>query len=361
MIVNCPVNTLSFGQVSVNILEQMFLANMKIGFFPIGETDLTAYDVSDDFKNWLNEAYAKRYEFLERDEPTLKIWHLNGTEAKLTSRQALLTFHETSLMTDVESYIASKQDKVFVCSEYTWNVFSAGKHKLDMAYIKLGIDNHLFKKDMFAAGKRNREVTQWGLVGKYEARKNTKGIIEAWTKLFGNNPKHQLNLLVYNPFFSNEQNTQLLLNCFKNREIPSNVNPLSPVSKNRDMFELYNYIDIDLGGLSFGEGLNIPSLTAYSLGKHCVVLKGHAHDSWTGEDCTFVIPEGQVECYDSVFFHKDLQFNQGNFNYCTQDSVEKALGAASINYQTPSFDLLRETVNSFSYSGCVNSIMSSFS
>ena len=54
LVFKCPINNLSFGNVSVNLLREMHKAQMEVSVFPIGENiDLSAFDkLSEDFKHY---------------------------------------------------------------------------------------------------------------------------------------------------------------------------------------------------------------------------------------------------------------------------------------------------------------------
>ena len=55
LLVNAPINALSFGNVSVNILRELFKKNIDLTFFPIGDkAEMDAYDKIDpDFVKYL--------------------------------------------------------------------------------------------------------------------------------------------------------------------------------------------------------------------------------------------------------------------------------------------------------------------
>ena len=44
LIFDAPINNLSFGNVGVNLLRELYKKNAKISLFPKGPTDLTAFD-----------------------------------------------------------------------------------------------------------------------------------------------------------------------------------------------------------------------------------------------------------------------------------------------------------------------------
>jgi len=55
LIFRAPINSLSFGNVSLNILREIYKKEINVALFPIGdEIQLGAYDKIDpDFKNWI--------------------------------------------------------------------------------------------------------------------------------------------------------------------------------------------------------------------------------------------------------------------------------------------------------------------
>ena len=82
--VDAPINSLSFGNVSINLLREMYKKQMDIALFPVGEqADLDAFDKLDkEFVKWLQKSIDSRYSILKSDLPTLKIWHINGSEKR---------------------------------------------------------------------------------------------------------------------------------------------------------------------------------------------------------------------------------------------------------------------------------------
>ena len=63
LLINCPINALSFGNVSVNILKALHRKNVDICFFPIGDkTQLEAFDKTEkDFIEYLKKASSRRF------------------------------------------------------------------------------------------------------------------------------------------------------------------------------------------------------------------------------------------------------------------------------------------------------------
>ena len=95
LVVEAPINSLSFGNVSINLLREMYKKQMDIALFPIGEqASLDAFDKIDKkFLEWLQAATDNRFEKAVKDTPTFKLWHINGAEKRVTPKQYLYTFY----------------------------------------------------------------------------------------------------------------------------------------------------------------------------------------------------------------------------------------------------------------------------
>ena len=86
--------------------------------------------------------------------------------------------------------------------------------------------------------------------------------------------------------------------------------------------DFLNSIDIDLSGLSNGEGWNLPSFNATALGKWSVVSNCSAHKDWaTDQNCILVDPVGKQDCYDNFFFKEGMPFNQGQYYKLNGDDI----------------------------------------
>jgi hypothetical protein len=108
---------------------------------------------------------------------------------------------------------------------------------------------------------------------------------------------------------------------------------------NQEVNELLNAIDIDLTGLSYAEGWNLPSFNATCLGKWSIVSNSTSHKDWaTDENSILVECDSFIDSHDGAFFTTGHSFNQGPFPaYSDQamidafDRAEKRLADQPIN------------------------------
>ena len=328
LLVNAPINALSFGNVSVNILRELFKKNIDLVFFPIGDkAEMDAYDKIDpDFVKYLQAATNDRYSKISKNIPSLKLWHIFGSETRYSKNQSLFTFHEVSEVTNIEKNLLKLQDNIFVSSNYTKNIFNL--NGLDnVTHVPLGFDN-----DFQITNKTYlQDKIHFGILGKFENRKNTARIIKSWLKLFGNKPEYQLSCAITNPFLDKARFQNELLKVLEGKNY-NNLNFVPHMQTNSEVNDFLNSIDIDLGGLSGAEGWNLPSFNASALGKWSVVINATAHKDWATNDNSILIePSSLKDCYDDVFFKKGQAFNQGQFFDISDQEMDDAI-LKSVSY-----------------------------
>jgi hypothetical protein len=325
VVAEVPINNLSFGNVGVNILRQFWRRNIDLLWYPCnGQADTSAFDKLDkDFLKYLGDAANKANLEVKKDLPTFKLWHLNGSQCRITKSQLLYTFYELDQPTDSEINLCKMQDKTVFSSRYSAEKFS--EQCDNVTNIPIGFDEDFFQTDKKYL---DNGVVHFGLMGKFEKRKHTDKIIKLWLEKFANNNKYQLSLLVTNPFFKPEEMENIFRNVFNGIKY-KNVNIVPHLAQNSQVNEFLNSIDIDLTGLSGAEGWNLPSFNATALGKWSIVLNATAHKEWANDkNCILVESNGREPCYDGKFFVQGAQFNQGNIYTWDRDIVSQAMDQA---------------------------------
>lgn len=324
---DAPINSLSLGNVSMNFLKEIYnYTDIDVSIYPShDQIDFGAYDkIGDDFKNWIKTNSFNKLKKFCKSTPTLKIWHINGSERKIGDKQFLYTFYEVDSPTQEEINIVKAQNHVFFSSSEAAELFKAAGCE-NVSYVPLGFD-----KDFYVTKKNYmmNDFVHFGIIGKFERRKNTQALIQLWLKKFGNNPKFQLTCLVNNPFF-NEESMRNALNACTMGANWNNINFLPHLKTNSEVNDLMNAIDIDLSGLSNGEGWNLPAFNATALGKWSIVSNCSSHKDWANEkNAVLVNPDGKQPCYDNVFFKEGLPFNQGNYYRLNSEKILTAMDQA---------------------------------
>jgi hypothetical protein len=350
ILLEAPLNSLSFGNVSLNIIKELINKKHDFAIWPMNQdVDISAFDLDLETKSAIQEALNRRYDFLSADIPSLKLWHINGAEDRKNEKQYLYTFYECSDPTYVEKKIVASQSECIFSSSYSANQFNK-------PFVPVGFD-----KDFKLTNKSYLEgVVHFGLMGKFEKRKHTAKIINCWAKKYGNNNKYQLSCLINNAFLSKEDISNQINIALEGVKY-TNINFIPFLKTNKDVNEFINAVDIDLTGMSGGEGWNLPSFNSTCLGKWSVVLNATSHKDWANKDNSILIePESKIDCYDNKFFVKGQNFNQGQFfDFSTEsllsgmEEAEKKVGQVNTEGQ--------KLADKFTYSNTVDSLLSHIS
>lgn len=306
--VQVPVNNVSFGQVSYNILYEFYKMGLNPCIFRATDHpfDLNSFNLDQGFCAWLEQNHSTAHARHSRKNPTIRLWHINDSIRSYSDKQILLTFHETDRLTNVEQNCL-KASTVCVSSNYTKSVFA--NHGIDSTIVPLGFDsNHFYptNKTYFDDGR----IT-FNLCGKFEKRKHHEKIIRAWIKKFGKNKKYSLQCAIHNLFYQDQNELKLIYNTILEGKPIFNVSFLSNMPKNSIYNDYLNSSDIIIG-MSGAEGWGLPEFQSVAIGKHAVILNATAYKEWaTKENSVLVEPNGMIDIYDGKFFVPGSPFNQG--------------------------------------------------
>lgn len=326
MTFHLPINPVSFGQVSINLLKELYKRGATPPVFAKGDINLSAFDhLDDNFKKWLSERLSYALSVHDRSQDTLYLWHISGLFESLSRENLAFTFHETNQLTAVEHNILRQQKKVLVSSNYTKKVFEeAGLN--NVVYCPLGFDSDSFKK--LPRDFKNDDKIVFGLRGKLEKRKHTLKILSAWSKKYGGNEKYRLDCSIQNNFMPVEQQEAWIAQALGG-SIPWNINFLPFQAQNSYFNMVLNAVDIDLTGMSGCEGFNLPLFQSLCIGKQAVVLNAHVHKDFCDEkNSVLVDPSGMIDADDGVFFRKGDKFNQGAWFDFKEDDLIAAMETA---------------------------------
>tara|TARA_R100000808_G_scaffold24932_1_gene59538 strand:+ start:18356 stop:19444 length:1089 start_codon:yes stop_codon:yes gene_type:complete len=348
-----PVNSVSFGQLSLAILREAYRRGLEPCLFPVGDVDPSAQKSDPEFEKWLKGCLEKAAKDHNRKNPIFKLWHLNGSLESYSEKQVLLTYYELDSPTPYEVNIAKNNAKTLFSSQYACDVFN--QNGAETEYLPVGFDTHNFyptNKKYFNDGR----IT-FNLVGKFEKRKHHHRILKLWAEKYGDKKEYFLNCSLYNHFLSPEENSSIINQALDGRRY-FNINLLSYMPQN----ELYNdYLNAGniVIGMSGGEGWGLPEFQSVCLGKHSVILDCNGYKSWANADNSVLVkPNGKIPAVDGRFFQQGAPFNQGNiFDFKDEDFLEACEKAIQRVKDDPVNQKGIETGNEFSYSKTLDKIL----
>lgn len=364
MIVNAPLNSLSFGQVSTAIIREFYKKNLPIKFFPVGgNTDVSSQNPDPQFDKYIRDSMSGLLSRFNRKENSFKLWHINQSLESLTDVRNLMTFHETDSLTNEEINILQNQDKIFVTSKYTKAVFEDNNVQ-NVVYVPLGFDSHNFHKTNKSYFQDGRIV--WGHISKFEERKKTARILKLWAKKYGNNRKHFLHISCYNPFLrkpdgqplNHEEFVNWIVNSVFNGQRYWNIKFLPYVPTNAEVNDIINAFDIAIG-VAGNEGFDLGLFHAAALGKHIVSLNAHVYKDYLNDSNAVLIePSGLVPAQDGIFFNPGQPFSQGFWFDWKDEDFFDACDKAEARYNKSKENIAGLELQKWTYTNTANVILS---
>ena len=125
IVVNAPLNQLSFGNVSYNLLKEFYKMGQEILLLPHSNFDLSSFDGADPkFVQWLVDSAKDNLSRLDKDDVALKLWHVSGSHELSARKQVLFSFYELDSPTETEKSVVSYQDATIFSSRHARDLFS---------------------------------------------------------------------------------------------------------------------------------------------------------------------------------------------------------------------------------------------
>lgn len=307
-------NSLSFGNISFGITNELSNRNIETNVFPIGgNVDISAFDkASENYKQYLQNGVNNAIKKYKKNIPYLKIWHIAQSWHKISEPSYLLTFHELDQLSDIEVNILNSYSKIFVTSTFSKQVFEDYGVKTPVIYVPMGFDSVHYSR-LNKPRPLGDNIIIHGIFGKVEKRKRTQQTIRAWIKKYGGNHNHRLHLHINNPFYKPEEMNGIFNQIFEGQRPPFNVTIFGFQPTNTLMNECYNAIDIVID-MSGGESIGLGPLTSIAIGKHGIINNNSGMKDWAKlVDCVKIQPKGKEPAEDGKFFGGNgSPFNFGN-------------------------------------------------
>ena len=303
-----PLNSTSFGQISIALLREFHARGIEPCIFPIGGTDFTTQNIDQDFGNWITRCIQKAPSSYKKSNPCFRLWHLNGSYGRISDKTVLLTFYECDSPTSSEINIVKNTDHVLFSSQYTTNIFKDCGLS-NVSTIKLGFDKYSFSKlnKPYLSDK-----IVFNILGKLEHRKRHEKLIKIVAKNWGGNHRFVFQFAIYNPFFSQDDNKNIILRALDGKGY-FNMQFLGFMPQNALYNDYLNSGNIVIG-MSGGENWSLGDFHSVALGKHAIIHNAAGYKEWANSSNSVLVnPSCKIPAYDGAFFRQGDQFNQGNF------------------------------------------------
>ena len=348
MIVNTPINQLSYGLAGYNICKELERQNKLESLIPIGDPDSELFKGLEKY-HWVNTGKLAG--------PQLRIWHQWDISTRYGKGiQAGFPFFEMNRLNRQEHISMYHCDILIVASAWAKEICQEYiDSKITIA--PLGVDRTIFnEKKNF-----NRSQTIFMNCGKWEVRKGHDILLKAFNLAFDKSDNVELWMLSDLPFPHLQDANKEWRSKYKNSKLGNKINIISRVNNHIDVYNLIRHVDCGIFP-SRAEGWNMPALEFLSCGKHLIITDYSAHTEYANEKNSKLININKLEtAQDGVWFHgqgewaalEEPQLDQ-LVEHMRNIHLAKKEGHLGVNVAGI------ETAEKFSWSNTVSNILGAF-
>lgn len=298
-----PINTVSYGIVSLNILKNL-TEFLDVCLWPIGEPQVTN---KEDF-DYVQRACENARSF-DAKAPCIRIWH-QFDMAQFVGKGPHIGFpiFELDKFNKIEKHNLKSVDHLFVCSEWAKEVILneiSEPCQSNIHVVPLGVNSDVFKPTPQIENKRFVFFN----CGKWEVRKGHDILARAFNEAFSPDDNVELWLMTENPFCSKEEDLQWKKQYMDTPMFRSGKIKFIPrVASHEEVYKIMASTNCGIFP-SRAEGWNLEALEMMSIGRPLVITDYSAHTQYCNENNSYLIPVKKTElAYDDKWF-----FGQGSW------------------------------------------------
>lgn len=296
--ITCPINYLSYGLVSTNLIKALTKLNHKVALWPIGPIECLPEN-----QDLIKSCVGNQAEY-DKNGPSLRIYHQFDLAQHIgKGKHVGWPIFELDKFTQRELVHLHSQDALICCSEWGKEVL-AQQELPNISVVPLGVDCDIFLPNPYTSPE-----TTFSMVGKWEVRKNFYELCQAFNKVFEPQDPVLLKIHAYNPFFSAEENDKwlkLFLHSKLGRAGKIMVSGGRVENQEDIVAAIMNSSDCGVY-ISKAEGFNLPALETLALEKHLIITNYSGHTEFaTAQNSLLIEPDGLEVAYDGHFFKNNV-------------------------------------------------------
>jgi glycosyltransferase involved in cell wall biosynthesis len=292
MFLQCPINSLGYGQVGFNIAKQLAKQlGDNLTIFPVGQPEPELYEELSQF-DWRNKD-----ENLKWSQPCLKIWHQNGLHESVGRGEKVgFPIFELNQFTKEEKMSMKACHQLVVCSKWAKDIVE-DQIGTTPKVIPLGIDRSIFNEN----NNVRRKPTIFFNCGKWEIRKGHDIIRQCFDKAFNKEDNVELWMMCENPFLGEKNNDWI--NYYKQSPIANKIRFIPRQKYHRDVYNIMRQVDVGVFPVR-AEGWNLELLELLSCGKHVITTDYSGHTEFTNRNNSYIVETDKlVSAQDGIWFH----------------------------------------------------------
>ena len=354
LLLNGPINNLSYGLVTTNILAALQAENIDVALFPIGPVEC-----EDVYKENVVQALQRAQDF-DFQSPCLRIFHQFSMAEKVGHDNEYFGFpiFELDTLTKLEQIHLEIPDDLFVCSHWAKKILN-NHHFGNVTVAPLGVDQRIFKPPV---SKYKSPKTIFYMGGKFEKRKCHDIVVECFNKAFETSSNVELWAACHNPFMGTLNN--IWKDYFKNSKLGSKIKIIEPVDTQAQLAYLMGQASYGIS-LSRAEGWDLPLLEMMALGIPSIVSNVTAHTEFANNDNSFLVEMPEKELAQDEYFFKPGPVNQGNWASITESVKDDIISKIRLVHRMYQQDQLAEksaeclkTANKFTWANTARTLVS---
>lgn len=322
-----PINSLSYGYVSYNIIKSLIGQGHEISLFPLGGIDTTDITNPNDIRmlqNAINNSSNEKFSF---NNPSIRIFHQNQLAQHVSNKLRIgFPIFELDEFSPIEKIHLSGQDALFVCSKWAKSIIEKNGIKTPTYVVPLGVDNTIFDKNKRVERKKD-EPYRFLNIGKWEYRKGHDFLIEAFNNAFTDKDNVELVLCPHN-FFINDEQTKEWHDLYMASPLKDKILFIRRLERQEDIAYLINSCDCGIFP-SRAEGWNLGLLECMSMGLDTIATNYSAHTEFCNQDnCHLLEIKESESAFDGVFFKNGI----GNWAQLDDKVMEQCVAAMRKSY-----------------------------
>lgn len=306
-----PINNLSYGIVSKNIIKELIKSNNTVSLWPIGNNEFETVEE----RELIRSCVSNNANF-DNSAPSLRIWHQFEMAQHIgKGLHCGLPIFELDRFTNREINHLASLDKIFVCSQWAkevvlksmndnyrqWRGSIEVKHSDNEVIVSpLGVNTNIFSYN-----EEYRPCETWTTfitIGKWEIRKGHHILIHAFNAAFKPSDRVRLIMLTYNPFLKEEYVKEWYKQC-ELSNMSSKIECVKHYVSQLDLIDIIRNADCGVFP-THAEGWGLPILEMLAMGKEVITTNYSGQTEFCNHNNAHLIEVDKMEdANDGIWFN----------------------------------------------------------
>lgn len=292
---NCPINCLSYGYVSTNILRELDKQGHEVCLFPIVASEVDNLHTHNVVTKCVENG---KYRF-SRSAPSLRIWHQHDMGPTVGTPIVGWPIFELNKFNQLELHNLQSLDKIIVCSDWAANIVKNDLPNMPVGIVPLGVNRNIFLEK-----PRQDHPFRVLVTGKAEYRKG-HDIVPSVLSVLADKPDVEFVIAIENGHLTDTEMNEWH-EYFATKLPPKKIHLVHRFSTSVEVAALYNSVDCGIF-LSRAEGWNLPALEMLSCGKKIIITNYSAHTQYCNSKNSMLVSTNELEtAYDGKFFQNSI-------------------------------------------------------